>query len=140
MLWVLVVDAARMVLEELELWDLVSPQDAHACILAALLGGLGHQGLLEFWEVEEDLPLVPLPGEHLALHEELECDLVDASALVGHHWHNALAEGARLENGLEETGDRLPGDGPQFPLVELVRVAEGVLEIGLTLLWMETTG
>ena len=54
--------------------------------------------------------------------------------------HDALAQGPGVEDALEEGWHRGPGEGPQLPAPELVGMPEGIREICLVLLWMETNG
>ena len=140
MVWVRVGDAARLALDLLELWDLVLLEDGPDCLEAVLLLGLLQQHVLEFWQVEQDLPLVPFLGQHLVVLEILERGLVDPPALVCLEGEDPLAQRPDLEEELEESWDRGLVDGPQLARVEFVNVAQRLLGTGLGLLWMETTG
>ena len=102
MVWVGVVDAARLALDLLELWDLVLLDDVPDLLVAVLLLGLLEHHVLEFWQVEQDLPLVPIVGQHLVVLEILERGLVDPlrlSAITGSSpWPRARTWSTNLRN------------------------------------------
>ena len=88
-----VAGGAGLALYLLEFWVLVVQQDTLDHELATLLPGFLEEHVLELWEVEQDLPLAPLAGQHLLGLEVLGCGLVDAPALVRLAGNNALANG-----------------------------------------------
>ena len=107
-----VAGGAGLALYLLEFWGLVAQQDTLDRELATLLPGFLEEHVLELWEVEQDLPLAPIAGQHLPGLEVLERGHADAPALVCLDGHDPLANGSGAAHLVQETGDRLVAQTP----------------------------